>query len=549
MESETDHGEPRRPTSLLARVQAGIGRFWAKFFSSTDRTVIVQQAPRVSVVITDLDNTLFDWLGIWYQSFSAMLDQLVLDSSIPREVLEAEFQAIFQRHKTSEYAFAIEELPSLQQRHPGEDIAKKYDAAIRAYHSARKNALCLYPGVLETLEILKDKRCLLVGYTESMAYYSNYRVRKLGLDRILDFLYSPPDHELPNGVSAVNIRKYPASHYKFRRTLERYTPKGALKPNAKVLLEIIDDVGGLPEETIYIGDNLMKDIAMAKDAEVTDVWAEYGAAQDRPEYQLLKKVTHWPKADVEREKGTTRCDTKPTYALRQSFSELLGYFKFVPFVANSEERLDRVMDAWKTCVGVQQHFNDLELRIRNYGVTLLVAILGVTAFALKENLAFTVFTLRVPVAAALLGAGVIGWLAFYFMDRFWYHKLLYGAVKHGQAIEERHRREMPEIGLTDAIGKSSPIKIGKLTIHSTAKINIFYLSIVVMLIVMTVAVWLASRHNDQPALSRAPSSLAAPPAPSTGTPTVMPQPTTTNPPPSGGRIQEPEVKPLVKRTP
>jgi hypothetical protein len=32
---------------------------------------------------------------------------------------------------------------------------------------------------------------------------------------------------------------------------------------------------------------------MAQDAGVDDVWAEYGQAQSRPEYQPLRDVTHW----------------------------------------------------------------------------------------------------------------------------------------------------------------------------------------------------------------------------------------------------------------
>jgi phosphoglycolate phosphatase-like HAD superfamily hydrolase len=29
---------------------------------------------RVRAVIMDLDDTLWDWVGMWYQSFNAMLD-------------------------------------------------------------------------------------------------------------------------------------------------------------------------------------------------------------------------------------------------------------------------------------------------------------------------------------------------------------------------------------------------------------------------------------------------------------------------------------------
>jgi FMN phosphatase YigB (HAD superfamily) len=340
---------------------------------------------RVSTVITDLDNTLFDWVSIWYQSFNAMLIRLVEESGVEQEVLEADFQRVFQRHRTSEYAFAIEELESLRAKHPGEDLAKRYASAIHAFNPARKAALVLYPTVLETLETIKDTGCLIVGYTESMAYYSNYRLRRLGLDRILDYLYSPPDHDLPAGVEPEKIRRYPPESYTLRRTVSRHTPMGELKPNPKVLADIIADIGASPGETIYVGDSLMKDIAMAQRCNITDVWAKYGVAQDHAEYGLLRRVTHWTESDVEREKRITPADVHANITLEHSLAEILPLFEFTPFVCRSDAHQAKVLDLWKKTVDVQQHFNDLELRIRNYAVTLLVAVLGASAFAVTAR--------------------------------------------------------------------------------------------------------------------------------------------------------------------
>ena len=458
--------------------------------------------PRISTVITDLDNTLFDWVAVWHRSFKAMLDRLVEDSGLAQEVLEDEFKTIFRRHGTSEYAFAIEELPSLQRKHPGENLAQRYEPAIHAYNSARRASLSLYPTVLDTLEGLKDKGCLIVGYTESMAYYSGYRLRKLGLDRILDFLYSPPDHDLPGGLTRAEIRRYSPETYELRRTVSRHTPKGELKPNPKVLSEIIAGVGAVPEETIYIGDNLMKDIAMAKAARVTGVWAKYGIAQNRPEYELLRRVTHWTEKDVVREKKLTASEVGPDFELGTSFAEILQLFEFVSFIPRSDKHLRTVLDLWRTTIDVQQHFNDLEMRIRNYAVTLLVGVLGATAFAIKESLTFSMFGLNFPVATGVLGAGLIGWLSFYCMDRLWYHRLLYGAVKHGTFIETRLRRVLPEICLTEAIGKESPLKWRGVTIRSTRKLDLFYLLIVLMLILMMLLVFFGSPGGKEAAAAR-----------------------------------------------
>src|SRR6266481_8366450 len=225
---------------------------------------------QISVIVTDLDNTLFDWFEFWYHSFNGMLERVLEKSKLSREILIPEIKSVHQRHGTSEYAFLLQELPCLRAKHPGDDVAAVYADAIEAYRTARKGHLKLYPDVLETLRTVKETGCLVVGYTESMGFYSNYRVRNLGLDGILDYLYSPADHDLPENLTPEQIRKYPTQHYKLKQTVHRHTPAGELKPNPKVLLDIIVDIGADPSECIYIGDSLMKDVLMAQEVGVID---------------------------------------------------------------------------------------------------------------------------------------------------------------------------------------------------------------------------------------------------------------------------------------
>lgn len=47
----------------------------------------------------------------------------------------------------------------------------------------------------------------------------------------------------------------------------------------------------------------MKDVAMAQKVGVVDVHAAYGVVQHRPEYDLLRRVSHWTADDVECERG------------------------------------------------------------------------------------------------------------------------------------------------------------------------------------------------------------------------------------------------------
>ena len=439
---------------------------------------------RVSVVITDLDNTLFDWVHIWYSSFSAMLDKIIEIAEIidddKKQKLIREIKTIHENHGTSEYSFLIEEIPTLQALHPNfspEDMKAHYDDAIHAYNRERKQSLKLYGGVLHGLMELRASGCLIVAYTESMAFYTRYRMRKLGLDEVVDILYSPKDHDLPRNLTPDQIRMYSPEKYKLRVTEHRELQRESLKPNARILLDIINDVDADIDETIYIGDSKMKDIVMAQRAHVTAVHAEYGVAHNRPEeYGLLKDVTHWPDYQVEMEQ--IKYDTQPDYVLKQKFSEILEYFDFVPYRGRKapveQVNFSNVIELWKKTIDVQQHFNDIEMKIRQFALTIVAAILGLAGISLKDPMLMTAWGFTFPVAILLLGAALMIWGAFYFMDRHWYHRLLIGAVKHGRNIEKRMVRYFPEIELTDAIGKASPMPFFGGKLHSSGKMNLFY---------------------------------------------------------------------------
>ena len=107
---------------------------------------------------------------------------------------------------------------------------------------------------MSSLEKLKANGIITVAYTESMSFYVNYRFRKLELDTVIDYLYSPPDHSTPyDNISS--LRKYPRESYLLQQTVHRYTPEGEKKPNPHILSCILSDIGVGPDEAVYIGDH------------------------------------------------------------------------------------------------------------------------------------------------------------------------------------------------------------------------------------------------------------------------------------------------------
>jgi FMN phosphatase YigB (HAD superfamily) len=285
--------------------------------------------PKVGLLVTDLDNTLWDWFTIWYESFSVLLARVAQASGVSADDLEKEIRVVHQRRGTSEYSYLLSELPSLQQLHPGGDIAVHYNDAIHEFRSARKRHTALYAQVSETLASVKATGVPVVAYTESLSFYSSSRIRTLGLDGVIDILYSSPDHDFPRGITPADLRSRPDEEYALRKTEHRHVPSGVLKPDPSILKEIMTSVGVEPARTVYVGDSLMKDVAMAQAVGAIDVLAAYGAADHNAGYELLRRVSHWTKEDVQREKQINAApNVTPTHTLSTSFGELLGLFDF-----------------------------------------------------------------------------------------------------------------------------------------------------------------------------------------------------------------------------
>jgi hypothetical protein len=172
----------------------------------------------------------------------------------------------------------------------------------------------------------------------------------------------------------------------------------------------------------------------------------------------------------------------------------------VPLAADtSDERINAYIEVWKKTIEVQEHFNDLELRIRNFAITVLGVVLSGTALSVKEGLAVFIFNRPIPLAALLILIALVTWWAFYVMDFHWYHNLLIGAVKHGEKVENKIKSLLPEIDLTHSISDASPAKILGKVRNSREKMRMFYGSIAILLgIVFLVLLLFAPPPQKQP---------------------------------------------------
>jgi FMN phosphatase YigB (HAD superfamily) len=252
----------------------------------------------LKLLITDLDNTLYDWVTFFANAFEAMTRALEPILRIPREQLLDEFKQVHQRYGNSEQPFAVLELPSVQAKFGTRDRLKlkiAVDAALHAFNAERTRRLGLYPYVRQTLEAIAAKDIAIVGHTEAIAVNAFYRLRYLKIAHLFRRLYvldgDALEHPEPGHASASDP---PADFV-------HVVPRDERKPNPKLLLDICRTEGVKSKDAWYIGDSLTRDIAMAKDAGVVAVWAKYGTDYDPALWNILVRVTHWTAEDVRRE--------------------------------------------------------------------------------------------------------------------------------------------------------------------------------------------------------------------------------------------------------
>lgn len=165
------------------------------------------------------------------------------------------------------------------------------------------------------------------------------------------------------------------------------------------------------------------------------------------------------------------------------------------------DKTEAQIEVWKKIVDVQQHFNDLELRIRNFALIVTGAFLGLGGYAIKDGGFVNIGGHNISSAALIVGASLLPLVAFYLMDRLWYHRLLDGAVHAGISAESELNTLGVVVGLGAKISQTSPfiLPFFKLKVHSRHKMDGFYglLGVAIFILTVTLALGVKPGNNTQ----------------------------------------------------
>lgn len=137
---------------------------------------------------------------------------------------------------------------------------------------------------------------------------------------------------------------------------------------------------------------------------------------------------------------------------------------------NNNKRLEEtklILEEWKTVIQVQMHFNDMIMKMRTTGISVVLAVFGAAAYSLQyDKLYLTIsgYSFHASVLVILFGLGML--VGVFCLDYFYYYKMLIGAVKRGYEIDEAYKNRQVDgckiFGMTtmirDEIGKPGKSK-------------------------------------------------------------------------------------------
>jgi phosphoglycolate phosphatase-like HAD superfamily hydrolase len=277
---------------------------------------------RFSLIVFDLDNTIYDWYRAFIPAFYNMVNVAVELLGVDRESLLDQLREVHIKHHDVEHPFSLMETELVQEmiRSRGaEAMWKLLDPAFHSFNRTRKANLALFPGTGDALNELRSYGISLAAYTDSKYYSAIGRIARLELGDVFDRIYCR--EKSPSLQSAISL-DYTGSSLR-DKVVEIPSHEG--KPNPRVLNEIINLQCAGNGEVAYVGDSLAKDVLMAKRAGCFAVWAKYGAHTDRAMYERLVRVSHWTLADIERERNyaAEARQIEPDFICETSLQELI----------------------------------------------------------------------------------------------------------------------------------------------------------------------------------------------------------------------------------
>jgi hypothetical protein len=115
------------------------------------------------------------------------------------------------------------------------------------------------------------------------------------------------------------------------------------------------------------------------------------------------------------------------------------------------DRAKLLLEYWKQSTQVQQHFNDISMKVRNFAVVVFSGFLTGVGLSIHNGIFVEFFNYKVSAAVLFAFVGLIVTQLIHFMDTYWYHVFLKSAVTETSNLESEIKRILKIEALSQAI--------------------------------------------------------------------------------------------------
>lgn len=157
-----------------------------------------------------------------------------------------------------------------------------------------------YPGVTEGLELLRLAEIPVVCLSDSHRTDLVYRLSHTGLLPHFHTVYCRPEYPLPPAIAYMRSKHAENEVGVVGPAKIQTLPMDQRKPDPKIMTSICADFDVDPRDVVLLGDNLLKDVALARASKVFDCWARYGfETVAKHNLRVLLQLTDWPPEAVD----------------------------------------------------------------------------------------------------------------------------------------------------------------------------------------------------------------------------------------------------------
>jgi FMN phosphatase YigB (HAD superfamily) len=268
------------------------------------------------LLITDVDNTLFDF-GLYVETgLQALLPEISTKLGISKEEAGTELKEGFRYFNSVETPFAFERMASVASldEHLRFKISKEL---ADVFWQAASSEMAPYPGVLNTMDHLWRNGTAIVAVTDAPIFEVWRKLRHMGLFRYMAGIVGvEPRRRVNPLLSHEDVPNYERPRRSNTR-FYRFLSGPERKPSPRAYQCVLDEIPVDRSRVTVIGDSPTKDLVPAVALGLSAYWAEYGE-RNRHLEQVLKRVTPFEPPEAIR----SQASAAQGYGVLRSFVDL-----------------------------------------------------------------------------------------------------------------------------------------------------------------------------------------------------------------------------------